>query len=177
MGNATGEGWIGGSGATVWDQNRENTVLVSSTNLYFNLKDPSRYYDPSKEKLIGRQVEACRDSNHVLRDAQACQEIQSDPTEFDHTHPKAFHFSGTKRVTEIAHLYIQNESGSPGWYTDVYGMNIQKTADPENGITYQQRIVPPTAGGYVRVEVKGHDSLTDRTDYSDFGTNGVHAPN
>ncbi|BBD57383.1 hypothetical protein NIES2109_01490 [Nostoc sp. HK-01] len=159
--------------AGVFDRSREFWLTgFAGGSFYFNLKNPSRFFDSSSATKISRTVDTCYNSSHPMSKSLLCQEVLAAGSKVTWDDPRS-PFRGT--VNSNSHFSALAFADSPNSviYTDAYGKNAKTAPDSSQGITFKQ-IVPVKAFHY---KVDGHASLIPVGDYSAYGKNGVRAPN
>lgn len=137
---------------------------------YFNVFNPSRYYDPASPDLVGRPIDLCYEVMLDGRRAQGglCEESTAGGTITDLTFddPRSA-FNGARRDVDINSIRISNPDGPEVWYTDVYGKN-GRTERFEGSIRqFIARLDNST------LTPSGPSIGRDR----DYGGQGVHPPN
>ena len=131
---------------------------------YYQVFNPSRYYDPRVEGLVGRPHEDCRvEVDGRMARGDMCEGSMAAET---HDQPGPA-FDGAHRMVDVNGNIVQNEGGPEIWYTDPFGGNGQTEPFP----------------GSIRQFV----SSTDNSGYQSSGANmgrerpysgsGVHSPN
>lgn len=141
-------------------------------DFYFNITNPSRFYDPLSSTKINRTVNTCYNSAHPLSKTLLCQETLAAGSKVEWDDPRS-PFRGTTQIqTHFSGLAFSNSPNSV-IYTDAYGKNPKTSPAPAQGITFKQ--IVPVQGFEYRVD--GHASLFADRDYSALGQNGVRAPN
>ena len=109
----------------------DNQRLVS-INPYFNVREPSRFFDPAQPDVVGRPMDVCYElmGNRAARGG-TCDEITGERTiqgiAFDD--PRTG-FKGAVRDFDINSFRISNEEGPEIWYTDPLGLNAQTSPFP-----------------------------------------------
>ncbi|QIR36749.1 carbohydrate-binding protein [Tolypothrix sp. PCC 7910] len=141
-------------------------------SFYFNITNPSRFYDALSSTKINRTVNACYNPAHPLSQTLLCQETLAAGSTVEWDDPRSPFRGTTQLQTHFAGLAFSNSANSV-IYTDVYGKNARMSPAPELGITLKQ-IVPVQGFDY---KVDGQASLFADRDYSALGQNGVRAPN
>lgn len=153
--NALRESWeISGRLKTV-----SNRTLVSF-NPYFQVKDPSRFFNPALERSMGRPVDLC--DRLVTNNRDRCEGV-AENTPWD---SPASPFKGVRRFVDINSNHIRNEDGPTVWYTDPLGFNGQ--TEPFPGSIRQWVAVRDNTGLDLHGPVIGNRS---------YDAPGVRAPN
>lgn len=94
-----------------------NGRTLVSFDPYFQVMDPSRYFDSSAERSLARPVDLCRVTGVAGRDR--CQDV---PTNVSWDDPRS-PFKGVRRFVDINSNNIRNGDGPTVWYTDPLGRN------------------------------------------------------
>lgn len=97
---------------------RENGRVLASFNPYFQVMDPSRYFDPGQERSMGRPVDLCVLPGVMGKDR--CSTVT--PAGVAWNDP-ASPFKGVRRFVDINGNRVQNAGGPTVWYTDPLGRN------------------------------------------------------
>lgn len=109
----------------------DNHSLVS-INPYFNVREPSRFFDPALPNITGRPMDVCYETigNRAAR-GSVCDEVTGEGTiqGIAHDDPRTA-FKGSRRDFDINSFRIRNEEGPDIWYTDPLGLNGQTTPFP-----------------------------------------------
>lgn len=109
----------------------DNQRLVS-INPYFNVREPSRFFDPAQPDIVGRPMDVCYElmGNRAARGG-ACDEVTGEGTiqGIAHDDPRTA-FKGAVRDFDINSFRISNAEGPEIWYTDPLGLNAQTTPFP-----------------------------------------------
>ena len=147
----------------------ENKSLAS-VGPYFNVHNPSRYYDPASPDLVGRPIDLCYEVMPDGRRARGgmCEESTAGGTILDITFddPRSA-FNGAERDFDINGIRLRNEEGPRVWYTDAWGKNGR--TEPFSG-SIRQVIAKINNEG---LAPSGPRIGRDR----DYGGSGVHSPN
>lgn len=140
----------------------QGRTLVSF-NPYFQVMDPSRYFDPAAERSMARPVDLC--ALPALAGRDRCEDIEGmlDVTWDDVRSP----FKGTRRFVDINSNRVSNADGPTIWYTDPLGRNGQ--TEPFTGSIRQWIAAHDNNGLDLRGVIMGRDR--------DYDAEGVHAPN
>lgn len=136
-----------------------NRTLVSF-NPYFQVRDPSRFFDPSVEQVMGRPVDLCDQITNSNRDR--CEGVAPN-TAWDSPQSP---FKGVRRFVDINSNNIRNADGPTVWYTDPLGLNGQ--TEPFPGSIRQWVAVRDNSGLDLHGPVIGNRS---------YDAPGVRAPN
>ena len=94
---------------------------LASFDPYFQVKFPSRYYDPSQTSLVGRPIDLCFLPIARARGG-ACQESirNGATTGVAYDDPRSA-FNGVQRHVDINSIHLSNRNGPNVWYTDPFG--------------------------------------------------------
>ncbi len=136
-----------------------NRTLVSF-NPYFQVKDPSRFFDPALERSLGRPVDLC--DQIVTSNRDRCEGV-APGTAWDSPNSP---FKGVRRFVDINSNNIRNADGPTVWYTDPLGLNGQ--TEPFPGSIPQWVAIRDNAGLDLHGPVIGNRS---------YDAPGVRAPN
>jgi len=148
----------------------ESGRQLASVGPYFNIFNPSRYYDPDAPDLIGRPIDLCYEVTSDGRRAQGgfCEDIVADSTvpALAWDDPQS-PFNGANRDVDINSIHISNSDGPRVWYTDAWGRNGRTEEFPGSIrqiiATIDNEVVTPSGPSIGR----------DRH----YGGDGVHSPN
>jgi hypothetical protein len=106
---------------------------IAFFNPYFQVRYPSRYYDPSQPNSVGRPIDLCYETlpNGFRALGDPCRTSTANGTAtgllFDD--PRSV-FNGAARTVDINYNEIRNEDGPEIWYTDPFGKNGRTTPFP-----------------------------------------------
>ncbi len=139
----------------------EGGRTLVSFNPYFQVFNPSRYFDPNQARAIGRPIDLCHRPEIAGRDR--CEGVGADVTWDDPRSP----FDGTRRFVDINANNVRNADGPTIWYTDPLGLNGSPFPFP--GSIRQWIAVHDNEG----VDLHGPQIGKDR----DYDAEGVRAPN
>jgi len=95
-----------------------------SFNPYYQVRDPSRFFDPSEEKAVGRPIDLC--DLPGAREHSPCEGVPAGTSWDDPRSP----FRGADRFVDINANRVDNEDGPSVWYTDPLGGNGQPLPFP-----------------------------------------------
>lgn len=140
---------------------RENGRVLASFNPYYQVMDPSRYYDPALERSMGRPIDLCGDARVDGRDR--CEGVAEDVTWDDPRSP----FKGVRRFVDVNGNNVRNADGPEIWYTDPLGRNGR--TEPFPGSIRQWVAQHDNSGLDLHGLVMGRDR--------DYDATGVRAPN
>lgn len=96
----------------------ENNRTLVSFNPYFQVMDPSRFFDPSGTRDMGRPIDLC--SRPELQGEDRCEAVGTDSIGWDDPRSP---FKGVRRFVDINSNNVRNEDGPNFWYTDSLGRN------------------------------------------------------
>lgn len=136
-----------------------NRTLVSF-NPYFQVRDPSRFFDPALERSMGRPVDLC--DQIATNDRDRCEGV-APGTAWDSPNSP---FKGVRRFVDINSNNVRNADGPTIWYTDPLGRNAQ--TEPFPGSIRQWVAVRDNSGLDLHGPVIGSRS---------YDAPGVRAPN
>jgi hypothetical protein len=136
---------------------RADGKTLASFNPYFQVLDPSRFFDPTAERKMGRTVDLCfgptlRARGGPCEDVAALGALAWD----DPRSP----FKGVHRFVDINGNNIDNEGGGERWYTDPLGKEGRPLPFPGSIIQW------------VGYDLSGPPIGENR----DYDARGVHAP-
>lgn len=95
---------------------RANGSTLVSFNPYFQVMDPSRYYDPAVG--VRRPVDLCYDPAIGRRDR--CESVPEEQIAWNDPRSP---FKGVRRFVDVNANTIRNSDGPNVWYTDPFGRN------------------------------------------------------
>ncbi len=150
----------------------EGGSRLASLGPYFNVFNPSRFFDPAMPDGVGRPIDVCYEVTADGRRAQGglCDESTAEGSiqgiAFDD--PQSA-FDGARRDVDINSIRISNANGPEVWYTDPFGKNGRTEPFPGS---IRQWIRQFDNDG---VTPSGPSIGRDR-DYGPDGS-GVHPPN
>ena len=96
----------------------ENGRTLVSFNPYFQVMDPSRFFDPDGSRALGRPVDLC--ALPELQGEDRCEGVGTDSVAWDDPRSP---FKGVRRLVDINSNNVRNEDGPNFWYTDSLGRN------------------------------------------------------
>lgn len=134
---------------------------------YFQVENPSRYFDPSLPDGVGRTVDLCREEQPGGRRIRSedCDLVRSIP-DLTHDDPRS-PFDGADRFIDINGNRIRNGGGPEIWYTDPLGRDAR--TEPFPGSIRQFIAAMDNSGIDTHGPILGKER--------DYGGSGVHAPN
>ena len=141
-----------------------NGRTLFSFNPYYQVFNPSRYYDPSAEGLVGRPHLDCLNEVDGRRARGEMCELSASVA--NHDQPGSA-FDGAHRMVDINANRVSNEGGSEIWYTDPFGGNGQ--TEPFPGSVLQFVSATDNSG------FDTHGPTIGRS--RPYGGSGVHSPN
>ena len=131
-------------------------------NPYFQVLDPSRYFDPVAERSLGRSVDLC--ARPLIMGRDRCEELGDAIPSWDDVRSP---FKGTRRFVDINSNRVNNAGGPTVWYTDPLGRDGR--TEPFSGSIRQWVAKRDNTAFDLRGPVIGRDR--------DYDAAGVHAPN
>jgi hypothetical protein len=141
----------------------EGGRTLVSFNPYFQVMDPSRYYDPSRPGAVGRPIDLCFDG--AIADQDRCEGLP--PAGGVSWDDPGSPFKGTRRFVDINANNVRNADGPTTWYTDPLGRNGRPFPFPGS---IRQWVAARDNGA---LDLHGPVIGRDR----DYDALGVHAPN
>ena len=139
----------------------EGRRLVSF-NPYFQVMDPSRFFDPSAGSAMGRPIDLC--FRPELLGEDRCESVGTDSIGWDDPRSP---FKGVRRFVDVNANRVDNPDGPNIWYTDALGRNGR--TEPFPGGIRQWVAVRDNSGLDLHGPVIGRDRSYDAP--------GVRAPN
>jgi hypothetical protein len=133
-----------------------------SFNPYFQVMDPSRFFDPSGERQMGRPIDLC--FTEGLRGQDRCEGLPTESISWDDPRSP---FKGVRRFVDINGNSVKNAAGPEIWYTDPLGRNGSPRPFPGS---IRQWIAIRNNNG---LDLSGPVIGKNR----DYDAPGVHAPN
>lgn len=140
----------------------EGGRTLVSFNPYFQVLDPSRYFDPSLTGNVARPVELC--GLESLREQDRCAPLAGQTVAWD---SPVSPFKGVRRFVDVNSNHVRNADGPEIWWTDPLGQNGR--TEPFPGSIRQWIAAHDNKGTDLRGAVMGRDR--------DYDGEGVHAPN
>ena len=135
-----------------------------SFNPYYQVFNPSRYYDPTVEGLVGRPHLDCQtDVGGLMARGERCEESAGAA---NHDQPGSA-FDGAHRMVDINANNVNNEGGTEVWYTDPFGGNGQTTPFPGSVLQF---VSATSNSGF-----DTHGPAIGRN--RPYSGSGVHSPN
>jgi hypothetical protein len=141
---------------------RENGRTLVSFNPYYQVMDPSRYYDPALEGAVGRPIDLCYEPGVEGRDR--CDGVPAERISWNDPRSP---FKGVRRFVDVNANNIRNADGPEVWYTDPLGRNAR--TEPFPGSIRQWVARRDNSGLDLHGIVMGRDRSYDGP--------GVRAPN
>ena len=140
-------------------------------NPYFQVLDPSRFYDPTEPDNVGRSVAVCFEemANGFRPFGDACAASTDSWTLADlaYDDPRSA-FAGARRFVDINGNDLDNAEGPSVWFTDPFGRNARPDSFPG---AIRQRLATIDNGRGI-----GSSGPTIGRDRP-YSGNGVHPPN
>ena len=133
-----------------------------SFNPYFQVMDPSRYFDPASERSLARPIDLCYRPELEGRDR--CEALAGDSVSWDDPRSP---FKGVRRFVDVNANRVRNEDGPEIWYTDALGGNAR--TEPFPGSIRQWVARRDNSGLDLHGRVMGR--------HRDYDGPGVRAPN
>ena len=131
-------------------------------NPYFQVRDPSRYFAPGRDRNLARSIELC--ALPAVQGRDRCAGLGSDSIPWDDPRSP---FKGVRRFVDINGNFLSNKGGPNVWYTTPLGTNGSPTPFP--GAIRQWIASRDNSGMEPNGAVMG-----DRRNYN---ATGVRAPN
>ncbi len=141
---------------------RENGRVLASFNPYFQVMDPSRFYDETAGSGLARPIDLCY--RPELAEADRCESLAGDSVAWDDPRSP---FKGVRRFVDINGNRVRNADGPEVWYTDALGRNGR--TEPFPGSIRQWVALRDNVGLDIGGRVIGRDR--------DYDAPGVRAPN
>jgi hypothetical protein len=131
-------------------------------NPYFQVTDPSRYYDPAAPNVTARPVDLCNLPSIHGRDR--CRGLPETGVSWDDARSP---FKGVRRFVDVNGNDIRNDGGANVWYTDALGRNGRTEPFPGS---IRQWIASHSNNG---LDLHGAEMGRNRS----YNAPGVRAPN
>ncbi len=141
---------------------RANGQHLVSINPYYQVRDPSRYFDRNLERSMGRPIDLCYQPGVAGRDR--CAGLPPTPISWDDPRSP---FKGAHRFVDINSNHVRNSGGPSVWYSDPLGREARTEPFPGS---IRQWIAPRDNSG---LDLHGPVIGSDRN----YDAPGVHAPN
>lgn len=141
---------------------RERGGPLVSINPYYQVRDPSRYFDPSAERSMARPIDLC--SIPGISGEDRCSGVAAGQIAWDDPRSP---FKGVRRFVDVNANNIRNADGPTIWYTDPLGKNGR--TEPFPGSIRQWVAQRDNSGLNLHGPVIGNGRNYDGP--------GVHAPN
>lgn len=139
----------------------ESGHRLVSFNPYFQVMDPSRFFDGAVAGAVGRPIDLCSDP--AVQNEDRCEGVAADVTWDDARSP----FKGVRRFVDVNGNRVSNLEGPFVWYTDSLGKNGRTEPFP-GGI--RQWVAQRDNSG---IDLHGGNIGRNRS----YDAPGVHAPN
>lgn len=140
------------------DQNR----TIASFNPYYQVEDPSRFFDRSSDRDMARPIDLCRLPELVGEDR--CESVGSDSISWDDPRSP---FKGVRRFVDVNANRVRNADGPNIWYTNALGRN--GSTEPFPGSIRQWVAIRDNSG------IDLHGGIIGRN--RSYDAPGVRAPN
>lgn len=144
--------------------------VIAAMNPYFQVFQPSRFFDPAKSDITGRPIEMCYfvepNGDQARGGACAAATQNGAVTGIVFDDPRS-PFNGVRRVLDMNSLNIDNNDGPTVWYTDPFGGHGKTSPFPGS---IRQFIAKIDNTG---LDLSGPGIGSNRN----YGGAGVHAPN
>lgn len=141
---------------------RDSGRTLASFNPYYQVMDPSRYYDPAADRSMARPIDLCYEPGLIGRDR--CEGLPAEVITWDDPRSP---FKGVRRFVDINSNNVRNADGPSVWYTDPLGRNGR--TEPFPGSIRQWVAQRDNTGLNLGGIVIGRDR--------DYNAPGVRAPN
>ena len=97
---------------------RADGHTLASFNPYFQVMDPSRFFDASGDRLMGRPVDLC--VHPQLQGQDKCEGLPAGGVSWDDPRSP---FKGVRRFVDVNGNNVRNADGPEVWWTDSLGRN------------------------------------------------------
>lgn len=101
---------------------RADGHTLASFDPYYQVTDPSRYFDPALSRLMGRPLDLCYLPTVEMRDR--CEGLPTEVIAWDDPRSP---FRGVRRFVDVNSNNVRNSDGPEVWYTDPLGRNGRTT--------------------------------------------------
>jgi hypothetical protein len=135
---------------------------LASINPYFQVMDPSRFYDGGAPAGLARPIDLCYQAG--IQGEDRCEGLPTDPLSWDDPRSP---FKGVRRFVDVNSNRINNAEGPSVWYTDALGRNGRTEPFPGS--------IRQWIAAYDNQNYDLHGPVIGRT--RDYDGPGVHAPN
>jgi hypothetical protein len=135
---------------------------LASFNPYFQVMDPSRFYDPTAGGGVARPIDLCY--LPTVQGEDRCRDLPAGPVTWNDPRSP---FKGVRRFVDVNSNRIRNSEGPTVWYTDSLGRNGR--TEPFPGSIKQWLSTHDNETYDLHGPVIGRDRPYDAP--------GVHAPN
>lgn len=139
-----------------------NNRSLASFNPYFQVMDPSRFFDPAATGNVGRPIDLC--SRPELVGEDRCEGVGSDSVAWDDPRSP---FKGVRRFVDVNANRVKNLDGPNIWYTNALGRN--GSTEPFPGSIRQWIAIRDNSG------IDLHGGIIGKN--RDYDGRGVRAPN
>lgn len=134
---------------------------LASFNPYFQVMDPSRFFDAAQTAQLGRPIDLC--SAPGVQGEDRCEGVSADVTWDDTRSP----FKGVRRFVDVNNNRVRNLEGPNVWYTN--SMGREGSTEPFPGSIRQWVAIRDNSG----IDLHGGNIGRNRS----YDGPGVHAPN
>ncbi|MEM7416697.1 MAG: hypothetical protein AAF389_14425 [Gemmatimonadota bacterium] len=139
-----------------------NNRTLASFNPYYQVMDPSRFFDASSDGNVGRPIDLCSVPELVGEDR--CEGVAAGAVEWDSPQSP---FKGVRRFVDVNANRVRNLDGPNIWYTNALGRN--GSTEPFPGSIRQWIAIRDNSG----IDLHGGVIGKNR----DYDGPGVRAPN
>ena len=140
----------------------ESGRTLVSLNPYYQVQDPSRYFDSAAERSMSRPIDLCDRAGITGRDR--CEGVPTGAFAWDDPRSP---FKGVRRFVDINGNSVRNADGPSVWYTDPLGKRGRTEPFPGS---IRQWVAPHDNSG-----LDLHGQVIGRN--QSYDAPGVHAPN
>lgn len=140
----------------------QNNKTIASFNPYYQVMDPSRFFDTSSDRDMARPIDLCRLPGLVGEDR--CEAVGTDSISWDDPRSP---FKGVRRFVDVNANRVRNADGPNIWYTNALGRN--GSTEPFPGSIRQWVAIRDNSG------IDLHGGVIGRN--RDYDGPGVRAPN
>jgi hypothetical protein len=144
---------------------------IAFFNPYFQVRFPSRYFDPAQTDNVGRPINLCFETlaNGYRARGEPCTRSTANGTLTSLAYDDARSaFDGATRTVDINYNEIRNEDGPEIWYTDPFGRHGKREPFPGSIAQFVAKMDNDRGIG-----MSGPRIGDDRP----YGGSGVHPPN
>jgi hypothetical protein len=111
----------------------EDGHTVANFDPYFQVFQPSRFYDPAAPNVTGRPLSECdtMDPNRLKDNNDLCDKSTNSGALTGLAYDDSLsRFNGVRRFIDVNNNRIDNKDGAEVWYTDPFGHHGQKSPFP-----------------------------------------------